>query len=132
MVLELYHDSDLYLNIPSGSIGRMIDAEAIKEFKQICADKYGRRFCDKHAQDAALRVIQFLINRPRLGGNLDEDEEKIMDLIRAGETGHAPSIREITQALHLSSSRSGYQMVQKLIKKRFITRDDKGRLIVLP
>jgi hypothetical protein len=113
----------------------MIDREALREFKAICED-IGHPCTDEEALKMAERVIRFLRASEeryqvpvRPLPKLSLQEQIVFDLIKSGRS---PSIREITQAIGLSSSRSGQRIVESLMRKGIITRDESGSLIVLP
>ena len=106
----------------------MIDAEELGEFKAICRD-LGHELSDEEAQDAAQRVIRFLMAvEPARNPRLSVEEQTAFEMIRVGPP---PSIREITKKLGLSSSRSGYRVVVSLIQKGLVRRDERGLLSIV-
>lgn len=66
--------------------------------------------------------------RRRLEGLTDQERTAYKFICTTLELRRSPSIREITQALGLKSSRSGHQVVQRLIRKKLIHRDKLGQL----
>jgi hypothetical protein len=64
--------------------------------------------------------------------NLSDRETKALTFIREElDRGHSPSVREITKAIGVRSSRTGHQIVQALLLRSLIRRDDND-LLALP
>lgn len=113
----------------------MIEIEAVREFKRICEQQLNHPCTETEAAQMADRVIRFLLASEKWEiPRLSDQEQIAFDLIktRNQSEGRSPSVREITQSLGLSSSRSGHRVVTSLLKKRLISRDDAGALVVLP
>jgi hypothetical protein len=110
----------------------MLTSKDIKEFKRICEEEFDHPCTDSQAEAMARRVIRYLLatedweDKPQL----TDQEHIVVDLIKKDSAhGHSSSIREITKALGFSSSRSGYRVLQGLIEKKIVSRDQKGALI---
>lgn len=70
-----------------------------------------------------LRAIQFQIEerRSRQAQELSEAEILALKFIKKNlAKGHAPSVREITKAIGLRSSRSGHKVIQSLMNKKVL------------
>ncbi len=106
----------------------MINREALDELKTIC-ERMGHLCGDEEAQRIGERILKFIINSEYLRPpELLSLEQSAFDLIKNSST--SPSIRAITAAIGLSSSRSGSRVVQSLMRKRLICRNAEGKLTV--
>jgi hypothetical protein len=114
----------------------MIEREALEEMKAICNESFGRELSDAEADEAASRVIRYVTATapPHCNGSvLSEEEGKALVFITlAIGKGKSPSVRAIATELGLSSSHSGQRMVEGLMGKGFLTRDDQGSLVIGP
>ncbi len=80
----------------------------------------------------AQRVILYLLASEVWGSvrRFTERELVVLNLIKeANAKGRSPSIREITKALGLLSSRSGHRFLDGLMKKGIIRRNAEGAII---
>jgi len=116
----------------------MFEDKDIQELKRICEEKFSHPCTDAEAEAIAHRIVRFLkASEPVPTSHrvsLSADEEEVFNLIstRYKTQGRSPSIREIAKTLGFSSSRSGYRVVQGLMKKQLISRNEDGSLAVLP
>jgi len=61
--------------------------------------------------------------------NLSKRETKALAFIRAEiDRGHSPSVREIAKAVGVRSSRTGHKIVQVLLLRGLVHRDDNNHL----
>jgi hypothetical protein len=111
----------------------MISREALNEVKSICA-KLGRELSDVEAHSVGERVIRFLLAIEDFDPpNLNYKEQSVLNHIRKlkESENRSPSIREITECIGLSSSRSGHRVVEQLTMRGLIARDENGSLVAL-
>ena len=112
-----------------------LSERAFAELKIIAKDEYGETLSDEEIHDMGFRLLHlFDLLQPKEtiepGGRIQvtEQEQKVLTYIRdtldAGKT--FPSVRDIARAAGFRSSRSGFRMLQKLIKKGLVKRDEEG------
>ena len=112
----------------------MIDAESLQEFKRICKVSHRVELLEIEAQQAAERVIRFLIasGESRPGTRLSEREAKTLQFVKeAINQGRIPSVRGIAAHLNLASSRSAHVVVQNLVTKQLIARNQERKLVMV-
>lgn len=110
----------------------MIEREAVRTFKRICETQLNHPCTEAEAAKMAERVIRYLLATEHAGRpQLSSLEQSAFEFIKAQTDRHPPSVREIADALGLSSSRSGFRVVQALMRMRFVSRDENRKLVIL-
>lgn len=113
-------------------IPQRLSETAIQEFRDIYQDEFDEVLTDAEAAQRAFEVLRLfkiiaddLPTKTTDPISLSEDELKALQYIQrclAGKT--EPTVRGIAQAIGRHSSRSGYRMLQGLINRGVVYRDE--------
>jgi len=116
-----------------------LSAQALKELRAIAEEEYEEQMTDEEIEEMGLRLLRFfsiiydesLFSKP-IKIKLTERESKALRYIHQCiyHDKKQPTVRGITQALGLRSSRSGFKILNSLIGQDIVYRDEKGNVCI--
>lgn len=123
----------------SSKIPLRLSPTAFEELRQIAQAEYGKAMSDDEINDMGVRLLKLF----RILGTQDPEQKTIEYSISVSSQEfkalkylhHAiyhnhvsPSVRDITQALGYRSSRSGFRILNHLIDRGLVYRNEEGDL----
>lgn len=113
---------------------RRLSEKAFEELLVIVREEFGEQITDDDVEDIGIRLLQlykFLATPDvsRSAIKMTESEARAVAFLQnANGNGNSPSIRNLCKAMGFRSSRSGFRLLNTLMSKGLVRRDDNGRL----
>lgn len=111
-----------------------LSAEAMNDLQTIVQKEISELVTDDEIEDMGIRLLRLfsiiVTQEPKPACvQLAKQEQKALAFIGSEiKQGRSPSLRQLTQAVGLKSSRSGYRLLNKLISKGQVVRNEEGEL----
>jgi LexA DNA binding domain len=117
----------------------MLDKDALEELRNLLQVEYGYEHSDEEAREIGTRLLRLLELLVMQEGQDIPRPEPVPTERRALaylheqiiHYGHSPSVRELSAAMGYRSSRSGSQLLERLIKIGSVFRGADGKLSLL-
>lgn len=115
-------------------IPHRLSLEALNELRAIVKDEIVEPMTDAEIEEMGVRLLRLfsIISVPEQKPSRiepTEQEQKAIAYISSEiKSGRSPSIRDITKAMGLRSSHSGFRLLNRLIEKGMIRRCEQGIL----
>lgn len=114
-----------------------LSAEAMNDLRAIVQKEISESMTDEEIEDMGIKLLRLfsilVTQEPKPAGIQPTDQEqKALDFLDAEiKKSRSPSVRELARMMGLKSSRSGYELLKKLITQGLVKRDNKGMLRLL-
>ena len=114
-----------------------LSPEAFRGLKEIVKDEICEQMEDSEIENMGIRLLRLFsilgvdqAKKEVQGIEVSEQELKVLTFLREEICGQkrSPSVREISRAAGFRSSRSGFRLLNRLIKRGLIFRSQKGQL----
>ncbi len=114
-----------------------LSAEAFDELRVIVESEIKEHMTDEAIEEMGINLLKlFAVLLPPevkpIGNQPTEQEQKALAFLQDEiSQGRSASIRDLCKAIGFRSSRSGFRLLNVLILKEWVHRDDKGALRML-
>jgi len=119
-----------------------LSPKAFEELREIVRDEYGETTADQEIHEMGTRLLRLFntllvsdskdLSQAGTQGPLTEKELKVLEFIKHSmKEKRRPSVRGISRAMGLRSSRSGFRLLRSLIGRGLVYRGQKGELRII-
>jgi hypothetical protein len=120
--------------MPNDIAAFQLSLKALAELKEIVIEEFGPGDTDQEIEEMGLRLLRLFslvsVDSPKTEKpKLSVVEAKALTYVGDCIKQHKqPTVRGVAEAIGKKSSRSGMRMVDELIKRGIVTRDEEGRI----
>jgi LexA DNA binding domain-containing protein len=111
-----------------------LSAGAFKELRDIVEREIEKAMSDEEVEEIGINLLHLfdalaLAKSAPAKSQPNEQERKALEFVqREIDGGRSPSVRDLSREMGFLSSRSGFRLLNVLIRKGWVHRDESGRL----